>query len=335
MKRPYHFLLKKAQSPTHYNLSRYLQEQGWRSSRFNWQVNFSDENLQFHLKAAQTLEFKHLLAQLVEQYCPQVMPLTYCINDQNWPAVLQRITNAYYLKQDYQLVDQIDDLVWILKPALLNNGKDIKIFQQISELERHFLSSNRLGGEHVLQQYLINPHLLRDKRKYSIRMFVVTTNYAGAYLYPYGYFNVSMYPYMAREFSDLRSHLTNEHLQEDTSNVLQIPSQRFAWFTSIYPQIKEIVAVTIKGLQQLYPQAFVCDKQRTLAIFGFDFMIDNEGHLWLLEANHGPCFPISDAHPLQKYLYYEFWQALITSFVKPIALHAPVAEIQYELFQLL
>jgi hypothetical protein len=111
MKHPYHFLLKKSQSPTHYNLRRYLQEQGWRSSRFKWQVNFSDENLQFDVKAAQALEFKHLLAQLVRQYCPQVMPLTYCINDQDWPDVLQRIADEYYLKQDYQLIDQIDNLV--------------------------------------------------------------------------------------------------------------------------------------------------------------------------------------------------------------------------------
>ncbi len=42
---------------------------------------------------------------------------------------------------------------------------------------------------------------------------------------------------------------------------------------------------------------------------------------WLLEANHGPCFPKSDDHPLQKYLYYDFWQALIDNFVSPIGLN--------------
>lgn len=332
MNRHYRYCLNQSQSPTHYNLGRYLQELGWRPSHFNWLARFSDENLQFNLEAAQQLEYKQLLAQLVSQSCPTLMPETYCINDQNWPSVLNGIANKYYLKND-QLLNQIDNLVWILKPALLNNGKEIKIFQGLSELEQHFLSSKRLGGEHVLQRYLTNPHLLRNGHKYSIRMFVVLTNYAGAYLYPYGYFNVALHPFAMKDFKDLRSHLTNEHLQEDEPNVIQIPSQRFELFTTFYPQIKNIAAEVVKGLQVLYPQAFVCNKHRALAIFGFDFMVDNGGRLWLLEANHGPCFPTGDEHPLQKYLYYEFWQAFISSFVVPIALRHPVNTIHYHLFE--
>ncbi|ARG96362.1 hypothetical protein [Legionella micdadei] len=327
------FCLNQSQSPTHYNLQRYLKEQGWRSRRFKWQANFSDANLQFNVEAAETLEYKHLLARLVEQYCPEVMPKTYCINDENWPDVLNQIGNQYYLFHK-QVLNQIDDLVWILKPSLLNNGKEIKIFNKLSELEQHYLNSKRLGGEHVLQQYITNPHLLRDRRKYSIRMFVIVTNYAGTYLYPHGYFNVAMHPFPAKEFSDLRPHLTNEHLQEDESNVIQIPSQRFASFTpTLYPQIKEIVAAIVKGLRRLYPQAFISGKLRTLAIYGFDFLVDDHGRLWLLEANHGPCFPVSDHHPLQSYLYYDFWQDFIASFVEPIACKQTLTQIKYHLFE--
>ncbi len=43
-------------------------------------------------------------------------------------------------------------------------------------------------------------------------MFVVMTNYAGAFLYPEGYLNVAQNPYQQDDYSDLRSHLTNEHL---------------------------------------------------------------------------------------------------------------------------
>ena len=332
MNRHYRYCLKQSQSPSHYNLCRYLQEQGWRASAFNWLARFSDENFQFNLEAAQQLEYKHLLAQLVAKFCPKVMPDTYCINDLNWPDVLNKIANQYYL-QGSQLVNQIEDLVWILKPALLNNGKEIKIFQSINELEKHFLSSERLGGEHVLQQYLTKPHLLRNEHKYSIRMFVVLTNYAGVYLYPHGYFNVALHPFAAQDFKDLRSHLTNEHLQDDEVNVVQIPSERFESFASLYPQIKNMVTDLTQGLACLYPQAFISGKHRTLAIFGFDFMVDNEERLWFLEANHGPCFPTSDEHPLQSHLYYQFWQAFIASFVVPIALRLSPSEIHYHLFE--
>ncbi len=164
-------------------------------------------------------------------------------------------------------------------------------------------------------------------------MFVVTTNYGGSYLYPYGYYNVALYPFAATQFADLRPHLTNEHLQEDEANVIQIPSQRFASFASLYPSLKAIVTATIKGLQQQYPAAFTCRKVRTLAIYGFDFLVDDHGRVWLLEANHGPCFPVADDHPLQNYLYRDFWQDFIASFVEPIACTQTPNQINYYSFE--
>ncbi|MBA2652293.1 MAG: tubulin-tyrosine ligase [Tatlockia sp.] len=323
MNRQLRFCLKESHTPTYYNLCRFLKEQNWRPSRFKWRADFSEDNFQFDLQAAQQLEFKHLLAQLAARHCPEVMPLTYCINDQNWPQVLEKLDL------------QNPNLIWILKPALLNNGKEIKLFQNLSDLQAHFISSKRLGGEHVLQHYVANPHLLRDRRKYSIRMFVVTTNYGGNFLYPFGYYNVALHPYAENDFSELKSHLTNEHLQINEANVLQIPAQRFADFESLYPQIKAIVTAIITGLEQEYPQAFICKKTRTLAIYGFDFLVDSCDRVWLLEANHGPCFPISAEHSLQKFLYHEFWQHFIANFVIPIALDQSKETIQNYSFELL
>lgn len=325
------FFLEASQSPTYYNLSRYLQEQGWRKTRFSWWANFSDENLRFDLKTAEQLEFKHLFAQLIEQYCPEAMPQTYCVNDHNWPRILTQLAQEHYEKNQ-QILDKIGHLAWILKPALLNNGKEIKIFQSLSELEQHFLGSQRLGGDHVLQRYL-SPHLLRDARKYSIRMFVILSNYAGNFLYPFGYYNVAQHRYAEGNYQDLRSHLTNEHLDDEGANVLQIPTEQFAAFKDLYPQIKALVTATLSGLEQLHPQAFTGDKKRRLAIYGFDFQVDTTGRLWLLEANHGPCFPISDEHPLQRYLYYDFWQAFIANFVKPIAEEQALDLINYYPFE--
>lgn len=304
------FCLNAQQSPTFFNLNRYLRELGWVETSFNWQADFSENNLQFNSSAAEQLEFKHLLAQLVAKCSPQIMPTTYCVNDHNWMSVLDEMlgTNSFNPPS-----------IWILKPALLNNGKHIKIFQGKNELIKHFMNPNRMGGEHVLQKYINTPHLLREHHKYSIRLFVITTNYAGSFLYPHGYFNVALHAFNPKEFTDLRSHLTNEHLCGDESNVVQIPTQRFELFQCFYPQIKNIVSVTLNQLQQQHPKAFMCNQQQTLAIFGFDFMVDEHQRVWLLEANHGPCFPINDHHSLQKHLYYDFWQAFIAHFVAPIA----------------
>ncbi len=77
----------------------------------------------------------------------------------------------------------------------------------------------------------------------------------------------------------------------------------------------------MKALEQAHPEAFVSNAYRTLAIFGFDFLVDAKGRIWLLEANHGPCFPTSENHPLTNYLYDDFWKAFINEFVLPIAVN--------------
>jgi len=303
MKETGRFYLPEDESPAYYNLSKNLQASGWQKCQSRGLADFSDTNFQFDEQAAQCLEYKHLLAGLVQTYCPEIMPATYVTNDHNWPDV----------------VNKLADDRWILKPSLLNNGQYIKIFQTLNDIKAHFLKSDRMGGEHVIQHYINNPHLLRDDRKYSIRMFLVITNFSGAFLYKQGYFNVAKYPFSATDFNDLKPHLTNEHLFATETNVIQIPSIKFEFFPVIYPQIAGVIKTLMSALQQLFPTAFMSQGKQAIALFGMDFMLDDAGKIWLLEANHGPCFPVDADHPLQSWLYDGFWAALIQNFVKPIA----------------
>lgn len=316
------FNLESAQSPTHFNLCEGLSALDWRFSRFPWLSSFSDKNLQFNQEVSQCLEYKHLLAQLVHHYCPEVMPETYPIDDANWPKVLSNLMQSYPKPS-----------VWILKPSLLNNGQHIKIFQNYEEIESHFLSARRMGGSHVLQRYIQNPELLRDSRKYSIRLFVVLTDYDGAFLYPYGYYNVSNNRYTPDQFEDSRPHLTNEHLNNEEVNVIQIPSARFADFSSTYQPIKELLTKVMQGLHSEFTKELQSRKNRHIALFGFDFMKDTTGRVWLLEANHGPCFPKTYEHPLQHYLYESFWKELIDCFIIPIAKNKDLSTLSYSPFE--
>ncbi|KTC98982.1 Tubulin-tyrosine ligase family protein [Legionella erythra] len=321
--RRYH--LDASLSPTHYNLSRYLSLQGWKATAFKCLSRINDNTLRFSEPAAQTLEYKHLLAKLVADYCPQVAPQTFCIDEANWQDVV------HHLVAIHAEPPPNEELAWILKPALLNNGQHIHLFKTPNALAAHYLNPRRMGGMHVLQRYL-SPHLLRDERKYSIRLFVILTNYDGVYFYEDGYFNVALHPYV-QDFSDLRPHLTNEHLLDPEVNVIQIPAHRFAQFGHYLPQIDAILQQVMHGLRYDFPDAFHCGKQRAIALFGFDFMVDSQERVWLLEANHGPCFPVDDHHPLQAHLYQGFWQGLIQSFIEPIADNRPVRQIDYRHFK--
>jgi hypothetical protein len=70
-----------------------------------------------------------------------------------------------------------------------------------------------------------------------------------------------------------------------------------------------------------------------LALFGFDFLVDENMRAWILEANHGPCFPITETHALHTLLYDEFWRSFIERFVLPIADDNETQKITYRPFE--
>src|SRR3990167_11239279 len=291
-------------SPTYYNLDKHLTALGWKKAYFQYGTSINTNTFAFDPKITETLEFKHNLARLAQAYCPEHIPKTYVLDDNNWQNMLTIIRKTN-LHQQY---------AYILKPSLLNNGHGIHLFHSIWHIAEHYSCVNRLGGKHVLQHYIANPHLLSG-HKYSVRLFCVLSNYMGCYLYPYGYYNVAKFPYLAYDFLDKRPHITNEHLSHDQANVIQIPSVLFENFPLIYAKMQSILKQLICGLYQKFPVLYTNSPHKKLAIFGVDFLVDETYKVYLIECNHRPCFPIDNSHPFQKSLYNDFWNAFIQFFV--------------------
>jgi len=295
-------------SPTQFNLHHSLLAAGCQAVASAIQADFSDANLTLNEADTLHLEYKHLLAALTQQHCPEVMPHTYFIDELNYRNVVDHLKDG-----------ELHSL-WILKPSMLNNGTGIRLFASREGIGQHFQSSHRYDGPHVLQKYIANPHLLNG-HKYTFRMFVVITNWAGAYLFRHGYFNVGREPYQSSNIQHLQSHLTNEHLtpNQQTPNVWQIPTARCPNFALIYKKMQQIVTQTLSALCQEAPHlANSSPPIQAFSIFGYDFILDDTLRLWLLEVNHGPCFPKTEPHLLKKHLYNEFWQEVVATFVRPI-----------------
>jgi hypothetical protein len=275
-------------SPTFTQLSGYLSKVGWVKSTDVCHAQLSD--LHFECPDLIHLEYKHLLNKL----CASDMPWGIYLDDFNWHEQIKSLSI---------------EGPWILKPSMLNNGQHIQLFENTASLIAHYQQNKRMGGPHLLQSYIQFPHLLKGPEKghkYSIRMFVVM-NANQAYLYPQGYFNIALNPYDASDLTLKKAHLTNEHLDDTGRNVVQIPTSQYALFKPFSPQI---LSICQRVVQKFY-QSFNMPDHFKLAFLGVDFLVCAKEKVWLLEINHGPCFPIQKQHPLYFSLYENFWQSVV------------------------
>lgn len=306
------FYLSDLESPTQYNLAKYLQKGGYSPITEVSAADFCDRHLNLVGFKTELLEYKHHLAQLVQGLSEPLMPTSYIIDDSNYPEVIRT-------------ADQHDpQAIWILKPAFMNNGEGIHIFTHCDQLRAHYQTTNRYGGPHVLQRYITNPHLLQG-HKYTLRLFVVLTSEGQAYAYRDGYFNICCEQYTPNDWQRLTPHLTNEHLGEgEMPNIYQMPTSQCPNFDNIDRTLKRIASYVTQAFYQQTGHNWHHD-QRSFTLFGFDYMVDDDLDAWLLEVNHGPWFPKEEDHPLQAYLYDYLWQHLVTDFVEPIMHNLPFA----------
>ncbi len=68
------------------------------------------------------------------------------------------------------------------------------------------------------------------------------------------------------------------------------------------------------GFFQKFQQQVPSHLENKLMFLGVDLMLDNQENIFLLEMNHGPCFPTTPHHPLQCSLYEGFWRLFIRIF---------------------
>ena len=198
--------------------------------------------------------------------------------------------------------------LWILKPAAMNRGKGIQIFNNFKDMET-FLRGHVIRESYVVQKYIENP-LLIDKRKFDVRMFVLVTTSASSadhkarkapkvYLYPDGYVRTCSVKYNYEDVRDQSSHLTNDAVQKTTEeygafeDCNKLSFEQFEdiflgkldFERDVYSQIKKATAELFGvAMKQMKPQ----DVPGSFELFGLDFMVDDNHQVYLVEVNTSP-----------------------------------------------
>lgn len=300
-----------------YHLANQLLKRGWVRTDREKEAVFSDRNLTLNDDISVHLEYKHLLAALLKKHHIEVMPLSYSINDNNFQQIIAEIIYRHYWQKGRY--DSASKIKWILKPSTLNNGDYIHLFNHIEGVKKHYENPHRMGGEHILQQYIDQPDLLEGK-KYTFRIHVIITNYAGVWVSRHGYVNMSPVIFDPNEPLLLKKmHITNYVLNGELSYITQRPTWELQDFSVTYEKMKNVIKRVILALTKEYAGYLRPSTDKCFEIFGFDFMLDSAKQLWLLEINQGPDAPMYEDNKMKEIFWLDFWNGVVEQFVLPIA----------------
>ena len=204
--------------------------------------------------------------------------------------------------------------LWIVKPGELTNcGHGIHVSADLEEIRALVASTTDGKGRkrtHIVQKYLEKP-LLVHKRKFDIRCYGLLTCFNGhiqGYFYHDGYLRTSSKEFSLKTPSNRYIHLTNDAVQKksddygkfESGNKLSYPDfQKYLqtaypstvdFWTHIWPQIRRLMTETFRAAaHHLDPHR----RRHTFEVLGYDFMVDEQFKVWLIEVNTNPCLALS------------------------------------------
>ncbi|XP_006005111.1 tubulin--tyrosine ligase [Latimeria chalumnae] len=191
--------------------------------------------------------------------------------------------------------------VWIAKSSAGAKGEGILISSDATEL-LNFIDNQ--GQVHVIQKYLERPLLLEPgHRKFDIRSWVLVDHHYNIYLYKEGVLRTSSEPYNCLNFRDKTCHLTNHCIQKELSenygkyeegnemffedfNQYLTNCKNTSLEGSILPQIKHIIRSCLVCIEPAISTKHL--SYQSFQLFGFDFMVDEDLKVWLIEVNGAP-----------------------------------------------
>jgi len=170
--------------------------------------------------------------------------------------------------------------------------------------KKELLNNSVKSKKFVIQKYIEKP-LLINGRKFDIRMWALLDHEMNVYLFKEGYLRTS-----ARQFTldhnlipDKSIHLTNNAVQKNLKNYgeyeegNQISLKDFQKYldsiksgvdvrTNLYSQMKQLVYLSLMSVKgKINPN----NRIYQFEIFGYDFIVDINYKVWLIEVNTTPC----------------------------------------------
>jgi len=225
---------------------------------------------------------------------------------QRFGATLAALPESYVLPDELErfLLRRADHDRWILKEDLIDRGKGVYLFG------RHDLIPKFLNPQALAQLYICNPLLFRE-RKFHYRAVVLvvapprsqldsligdSTTDKQIYIWNKYYVYLTLSKYSATDFSDHAAHITNMHVQKRVHKEVskeeisltfddlgdELFARRGQSKALVDARTRQVVADTLRPLPLLR------EDFGGFTILAYDFMLDDDLNVFLLEVNSKP-----------------------------------------------
>ena len=259
------------------------------------------------------------------QKLPDYLPLSFLF----YPAKPEKSERAQFkiaFESRKQKIGQEKNL-WILKPSDGSKGRDIIVLDDVEEIINHVDKQKEGSIAWVVQEYIINPLLLDGNRKFDVRCWVLLDSNYNMWLYKEGVLRTTSVAFsldketLSNKFIHLSNHCiqtkhkdygkfepTNEMFFEEFQTYLE-DNFNVSLDEVIIPQIKEIVKTTLMAAKDQL-QTLDGSPYKSFNVFGYDFMIDTDMKVHLIEINSSPAVAAK--------LLPDFTKSLVEKAIDPI-----------------
>ena len=222
--------------------------------------------------------------------------------------------------------------MWLVKPCGQNQGRGIEIFSSVPEIRKFLLSKPSLTAW-IVQKYIERP-MLYNGRKLDIRVWAIITHKRELYFYRHGYIRTSSDTYNL-ESRENHVHLTNNCLQRyrknygafEEGNTIsystfiqylseQFPGKEFNFESQFIARMRDIILDCYLSVRNELNQS---GRRNCFELLGFDFLMDEDFRLWLLEVNTNPYLGIPNKYieGLLPKMLNDMFEIVLDPYVKP------------------
>ena len=191
--------------------------------------------------------------------------------------------------------------IWMLKPSNLSRGRGVTCVNSLEPIEESLNATNDTGV--IVQKYIENP-LIIYKRKFDIRQWVLVTslNPLTIWMWKEPYLRFGAEDYIIDDLNNIYSHLTNNSIAKHSEQYKKEKNFEGDMWTcfdfakyigqekwdEIHEKIKNAIICSFYAIHQE-----IIQRTNSHELYGYDFMIDENYNVYLIEVNASPALDYS------------------------------------------